>query len=1057
MANKANESRQTITLPQGGGALHGIGESFSPDLHTGTGNFKVPISVPAGRNGLQPELNLAYSSGSGNSHFGLGWNVSVPNISRKTSRGIPRYENERDVFLLSGGEDLVPVDFADGVTRYRPRTEGMFARIEHHVGDATNHWEVRSKSGLASFFGPATLSGSEAATLTNPEDSSQIFCWPLTETSDAYGNKILYNYDSDAGDDQQHIWSELYLKQIRYVDYVDPQSNDVRFLVSVTFIYDERPDPYSDFRPGFETRTTKRCTRIEVRTHADRERLVRSYELIYLDQRSMPDQLPLNGVSLLSQIVVVGHDEEAQAPLPTSEAMPPLEFGYSVFAPGQQHYQSLSGSRPPRSLADPDYELVDLQGNGLPSVVELNQGAHYWRNRGYGQFDEMRSMELAPADIRLSQPSVQLLDANGNGRADLMVVDAARTGFFPLSFHGQWSEQSYVHYPIAPPINFDAADVRLVDLDGDGITDALRTGAQFELFYNDRELGWASLETRQRTQSDSFPDVSFEDPRVRLADMTGDELQDIVLIHNGRIDYWPYRGYGRWGRRVTMQNCPLFEDAAAYPGTGFDPKRLLIGDIDGDGVADLAYVASDHVTAWINRGGNAWSEPITVYGTPPVANTAHVRLADMLGTGTEGILWTYDFGAFQDSNYKFLDLTGGRKPYVLEFMDNNLGAITKVSYSTSTRFFLDDDARAETRWKTPLPFPVQVVARVDVIDAISRSKLTTQYRYHHGYWDGREREFRGFAMVEQLDSESFADYRAASNDIESTFDAVTDQHFSPPTLTKNWFHVGPVDQETGDWEELDWSEAFWSGDPPALSHTESINAFLQGLTDRRHKRDALRSLRGSLLRTELYALDGSEREQRPYMVTELSYGLREEAPPEAASPYRQRIFFPHPLASRKTHWERGDEPMTRLSFTDDYDAYGQARRQVGVAVPRNRDFRVSATSAEPYLATLTETKFAQRDDASVYIADRVSSSASFEIQNDGSLSAIDLAREAQAGTSSREMLGQSFSYYDGASFEGLSLGELGSFGALVRRESLVLTDDLLDDLLDPATQLPPYL
>jgi hypothetical protein len=32
MANKANSSTQTITLPQGGGALHGIGETFSPDL-----------------------------------------------------------------------------------------------------------------------------------------------------------------------------------------------------------------------------------------------------------------------------------------------------------------------------------------------------------------------------------------------------------------------------------------------------------------------------------------------------------------------------------------------------------------------------------------------------------------------------------------------------------------------------------------------------------------------------------------------------------------------------------------------------------------------------------------------------------------------------------------------------------------------------------------------------------------------------------------------------------------------------------------------------------------
>jgi hypothetical protein len=42
---------QAINVPQGGGALHGLGEKFSPDLHTGTGNFSIPITLPAGRNG----------------------------------------------------------------------------------------------------------------------------------------------------------------------------------------------------------------------------------------------------------------------------------------------------------------------------------------------------------------------------------------------------------------------------------------------------------------------------------------------------------------------------------------------------------------------------------------------------------------------------------------------------------------------------------------------------------------------------------------------------------------------------------------------------------------------------------------------------------------------------------------------------------------------------------------------------------------------------------------------------------------------------------------------
>ena len=90
--------------------------------------------------------------------------------------------------------------------------------------------------------------------------------------------------------------------------------------------------------------------------------------------------------------------------------------------------------------------------------------------------------------------------------------------------------------------------------------------------------------------------------------------------------------------------------------------------------------------------------------------------------------------------------------------------------------------------------------------------------------------------------------------------------------------------------------------------------------------------------------------------------------------------------------------MTQFAFTDDYDAYGQARRHVSLAVPRRRNYRVAAPAGPPYLGTLTETQYAQRDDVERFIVNRVSGSTSFEILNDGSLSVYDLYREIQAGT-----------------------------------------------------------
>src|SRR5437773_9171249 len=190
MSNGAGGSGQVISHPQGGGALKGIGEKFSPDLHTGTGNFTVPIALPPGRNGFQPELSLVYSTGNGNGPFGLGWNLSVPGVARRTSKGFPWYDDAADVFILSGAEDLVPVPAPPGATfaAYRPRTEGLFARIRHRRSATTgleDYWTVESKDGLVSTYGtprsadaPATWR--DPACVAKPGDPSRIFAWKLT-------------------------------------------------------------------------------------------------------------------------------------------------------------------------------------------------------------------------------------------------------------------------------------------------------------------------------------------------------------------------------------------------------------------------------------------------------------------------------------------------------------------------------------------------------------------------------------------------------------------------------------------------------------------------------------------------------------------------------------------------------------------------------------------------------------------------------------------------------------------------------------------------------------
>ena len=1072
MGAKAGSITDLISVPKGGGALKCLGEKFSPDLHTGTGNFSVPIALPQGRNGFQPALTLGFSTGSGNGPFGLGWSLSVPGVSRLTSKGIPRYTvDPPDTFVLSGAEDLVEVERDNGVPAYRPRTEGLFARITHHAsevaGAETDHWAVRTKDGLVSIYGTpnaALVEGApdERAVTADPNDRRNVFAWRLTETRDPFGNRIVYEYRRDAASGRGRNWDQQYLRRIRYVDLDGPDQEE--FLVSVEFLYDDeaspsavtpdsptkpRPDAFSDYRAGFEIRTRRRCKWIVVRTHPAKNRavLVRAYEFIYLDeQTSDPARLPLNGASLLSRINVIGYDDQGVA----HRELPPLDFGYSRFQPEGRRFVALQGvDLPASTLSNPDLELVDLFGHGLPDIVELGGTVRYWRNLGNGHFDRSRPFSQAPASWKLSDPGVQLLDANGDGRADLLVTTAELAGYYPLDFRGEFSRKSFQRYHQAPSFSLEDPEVRLVDLTGDGVTDVLRSGTSFECYFNHPKDGWLPRNTKrvQRQRLDAFPDVSFADPRVKFADMSGDGLQDIAVVYEGRIDYWPNLGYGRWGNRVAT-TLP-----ARLP-ANFDPQRVLLGDVDGDGLADLVYVSDREVTLWVNRTGNGWSAPITIRGTPAVNTMVTVRLTDLLGTGVPGVLWTRDADGSGRPQHFFLDFAGGRKPYLLDRMDNNLGAVTTVTYASSTQFYLRDESSPSTRWRSTLPFPVQVIERVTVNDELSGGQLSTEYRYHHGYWDGEEREFRGFGMVEQLDTEVFEGYtgRGITSDDPALQRLLQQQSFSPPLLTRTWFHQGPVDpSDDGHWRELDWSGECWRDDPHLLGHTQAVDTFLNTLAVEQ-RRDALRTLRGSMLRSETYALDGSALVDRPYTVIEHAYALREEST-TPGSGARKRIYFPHAVAQRTTQWERGNDPLTQFTYTGSYDEFGQPRRQTSISCPRGWR-ALGDTTATGFLATLSHTEYASDRPADLFIRDRVARTRAFELTATVGKTIPQLAAATETDGALR-LIAESLNYYDGDAFVGLPIGQLGRSGTLVRTESLVVTSDQLEAAYGQA--IPPYL
>ncbi|WP_404870175.1 SpvB/TcaC N-terminal domain-containing protein [Kitasatospora griseola] len=999
-----------IDLPSGGGAIAGLGEAFRADPQTGTGTFTLPVELPAGRAGLTPKLALEYSSGNPNGPFGMGWRLSPPDVRRSTRRGLPHYD-ERDTFLLSGAEDLVPVPgCAPGRTRYRPRTESGFARIEHVTADGQDYWEVRTGDGLTNRYGTvrppqAAPDWRDPAALTDPADPARIFGWLLSESADPHGNRVLHRYRRDAGPGHE----QLHLADIRYVE-----RGDGEFLVHVVLDHQERADRTSDRRPGFELRTALRCTRIETwMHHGEQPVLARRVEFGYTEAA--------NSASLLTRVTVSGHDGEAV------QSTPPIELGYSGYDPAARRHRPLgapAGALPATSLADPTLELVDLFGEGLPSLVQLTgQYARYWRNLGDGRF--ARPVPLtAPDGLALADPGVQLADCDGDGRTDLLVPG----GHYPPAPNGGFDPARFVRHAAAPPFDLDDPAVKLVDLDGDGITDAVRSGgAGLELFLQQPGRGWTTAR-----RAPAAPPVPFTDPRVHLADMTGDGLSDIVLVEHRRVRYWPYLGHGRWGAEIRMTAGPVFDE-----GTDFDPRRVLLGDLDGDGCADLVYVGDGHLTLWLNRSGTGFAPPLTLHGTPGVTDLDAVRLVDLLGHGTQGILWSRDAG--RGTGYAFLDLTGGTKPYLLTSVDNHRGMRGEIRYAPSTRFRLADAAERRP-WATVLPFPVQVVAGTTVRDQLARSAQSTVYRYHHGAWDGAEREFRGFGRVD-------------------VFDARTDragEQSTPPTETRTWYHLGPLGPAEGDWNAPDLRPEHWSEDPARLGPTEYR---LPEDAPRRALRDAARALRGRVQRSELYAADGHPvLGPRPYTVTEYRHRVAAvlDGAAGAAGRWAARpVVHAAETAHRSTDWLRGDEPMHRFGWSDDFDEYGRPRLTGEAGVPRGQDPAAPTGGGEPYLVGAVRTEYAAGDDGQAPRLDLTAATTRLQVTDPGTLPLAELWRTVGAGTAATVLLGHERTHYDGEPFEGLPLGRAGARGLPARTETLVHTARTLTAAWDE--EAPPCL
>jgi RHS repeat-associated protein len=689
--------------------------------------------------------------------------------------------------------------------------------------------------------------------------------------------------------------------------------------------------------------------------------------------------------SFLLSVTESGHRRNADGS-DLSKSLPPVEFEYTEAAIDEtvRVIDARSLENLPCGLDGTNYRWVDLDGEGVsgilteqsgmwfykPNLSPANQQTENGRQKTVAQFGPSLVVERQPSLAALWKGGGQLLALSGDGQLDLVEFDSPTPGFFERTEDENWSP--FKSFQSLPALDWRSPNLKFVDVTGDGLSDVLIS--EDHVFCWHTSLGAQGFGPEQRVaqalDEEKGPKLLFADgtESIFLSDMSGDGLTDIMRIRNGEVCYWPNLGYGRFGAKVTMDNAPWFEAPDL-----FDGRRIRLADIDGSATTDMIYFASGGVHLYFNQSGNAWGERRVLSQFPPVESVSSATALDLLGNGTACLAWSSPLSVNARQPMRYVDLMGGQKPHLLVRVANNLGAETRVGYAASTRFAVADKL-AGTPWLTRIPFPVQVVERVETYDYISRNRFVTLYAYHHGYYDGVEREFRGFGRVDQWDTEEFAAL-STSSDFPTGNNIDAASHV-PPVLTKTWFHTGAYFQESKiskqfeheyyrEWDKAEGMTGLTDQQFEAMLIPDTVFPSTVKMPDGSRLawnlsgdelRESYRALKGSILRQEIYGLDATEAQDRPYSVSERNYTI-ECLQPRADN--KHAVFFTHPRESLDFQYERKlyrvaggaiadpkvplppstivADPRVSHAVTLEVDSFGDVLKSVAIAYGRRLD------------------------------------------------------------------------------------------------------------------------
>ncbi|TKG90729.1 hypothetical protein EYV94_22970 [Puteibacter caeruleilacunae] len=564
----------------------------------GGATYSIPITVPDGPNGINPNISLNYSSNNSEGLAGFGWNIGGVSCIERGPQTV-YYDGVSKAISMSyddrfyvDGQRLVAISGVYGQDNTEYRTEqDIISRFKSYsvLGSGPRTFKEERKNGVVVEYGHTP----ESAEI--PVYNSSASKWYVSSIKDRNNNRIDYTYL--VGSDKK-----VYPANIDFGHY------------SIVFDYKKKEYLKGSYLLSHYYINDLLLSQIEVRYN---DKIVKKIELKYQES---------DHKYLLNELVEYGaNDIQVNSTL------------FHYITPENLYFDKVEAGFVNSIVAESKVTVGDFDGDGLSDLFCVAKDGEYqgWKllsGRGDNNFDfkfdgsltgNINEMEFYPVDL------------DGDGDDDLIYDEYIGDGKHRIKYTISHSTSFF----ISNQEIIGKYQLQIGDFDGNGLNDVL----VFDKYknwkiYSVSQSDLDNLSLQYSGVSNLFNGLKT----VLVGKWDSDEKTDIAIFDDSGSNLMGYRFVNNKFHEIAYINLDVTKD---------DFFRL--GDFNGDGLTDVFYYGSTttepvqweiRLTKEGQNYGNTHIRSIDRLSDYASLRPHDVEVVDLTGDGVDDLLVREDDG-----------------------------------------------------------------------------------------------------------------------------------------------------------------------------------------------------------------------------------------------------------------------------------------------------------------------------------------------------------------------------------------------------------------------------